>query len=139
MSCRTEAGVEPNTARAISTSVSRAATATWRLNRVLGVYGYSGFRGESKITREAGHNGVRGDQERKVVSETDLLRCVLPSSFEKLLHLQFGAFQIMSGRDFRDQVSSNGAGLPECADLAGHRRGGRVVRNTQLVLSAVSV
>ena len=52
MSCRTEAGVERNTARAISTCVPRAATATRLLNRVLGVYGYSGFRRESKIARE---------------------------------------------------------------------------------------
>jgi hypothetical protein len=55
MSCRTEAGVERNTARAISTCVPRAATATRLLNRVLGVYGYSGFRRESKITREVDH------------------------------------------------------------------------------------
>src|SRR6266567_2906199 len=53
MSCRTEARVERNTARAspFSTCVPRTATATRLLNRVLGVYGYSGFRRESKITR----------------------------------------------------------------------------------------
>ncbi len=55
MSCRTEAGVERNTARAISTCVPRAATATRLLNRVLDVYGYSGLRRESKITREVDH------------------------------------------------------------------------------------
>src|SRR5213592_2963154 len=57
MSCRTEARVERNTARAspFSTCVPRAATATRLLNRVLGVYGYSGFRRESKITREVDH------------------------------------------------------------------------------------
>jgi mono/diheme cytochrome c family protein len=43
MSCRTEAGVERNTARAISTCVPRAATATRRLNRVLGVYVSTGW------------------------------------------------------------------------------------------------
>jgi GNAT superfamily N-acetyltransferase len=48
MSCRTEAGVARNTARAISTRVPRAATATRLLNRVLGVYGYSGFRGDQQ-------------------------------------------------------------------------------------------
>src|SRR5947207_12496467 len=53
MRCRTEARVERNTARA--TCVPRAATATRLLNRVLGVYGYSGFRRESKITRELDH------------------------------------------------------------------------------------
>ena len=49
MSFRIEAGVERNTARAISTCVSRAATATRLLNRGLGLYGYSGFRREAKI------------------------------------------------------------------------------------------
>ena len=47
MSCRTEAGVEQNAARAIATWVPRAATATRLLNRVLAVYGYSGFRSDS--------------------------------------------------------------------------------------------
>jgi hypothetical protein len=56
MSCRTEAGVERNKARAISTCVPRVATATRLLNPVLGVDGYSGFRRESKITREVDHN-----------------------------------------------------------------------------------
>jgi hypothetical protein len=46
MSCPTEAGVERNTARANSTYVPRAATATRLLNRVLDVYGYSGFRSD---------------------------------------------------------------------------------------------
>src|SRR4051794_8974449 len=57
MSCRTEARVERNTARAspFSTCVPRAATATRLLNRVLGVYGFCGFRRESKITREVDH------------------------------------------------------------------------------------
>ena len=57
MSCRNEDRVEPNTARAspFSTRVPRAATATRLLNRVLGVYGYSGFRREWKITREVDH------------------------------------------------------------------------------------
>src|SRR5437762_13409375 len=62
MSCRTEARVERNSARAspFSTCVPRAATATRLLNRVLGVYGYSGFRRESKITREVDHKRRRG-------------------------------------------------------------------------------
>jgi hypothetical protein len=55
MSSRTKAGVERNKARAISTCVPRAATATRLLNRFLGVYGYSGLRRESKITPEVDH------------------------------------------------------------------------------------
>src|ERR1700680_4639653 len=62
MSCRTEARVERNTARAspFSTCVPRTATATRLLNRVLGVYGYSGFRRESKIHEKLTINGLRG-------------------------------------------------------------------------------
>ena len=53
MSCRTEAGVEQNAARAIATWVPRAATATRLLNRVLAVYGYSGFRREPELVTPA--------------------------------------------------------------------------------------
>jgi hypothetical protein len=60
MSCRTEPGIERNTAWAISTCVSRAATATRLLNRVLSLYGDSGFRREPELVTPANLKDTRG-------------------------------------------------------------------------------